>query len=124
MLDENKIKNPTITILGVSYKANIGDTRETPALKLIKLCEKEGWNVNIHDHLVKNFEYPLLSLEDAVKDSDLIIVEAGHDEFRKMNVELVSNLVRNKNIIDTVNILDTKLFLEIGFNVKILGANL
>lgn len=123
MLDAQNIKNPTITIFGVAYKPNIDDTRETPALKLIKLCEKEGWNVKIYDPLVKNFEYPLLSLENAAKGSDLIIIETAHDQFKDMDYELLSSLVRNKNILDSVNVLAQKCCSKYAFNIKILGVN-
>lgn len=123
MLEKQGIRDPTVTIFGVSYKANIDDTRETPTLKLIKLCEKEGWIVKIYDPLVKTFEYPLLTIEDAVKDTDLIIIETGHDEFRELNVKSIFDLARNKNIIDTVNVINKEVFLENKFKISILGNN-
>jgi UDP-N-acetyl-D-mannosaminuronic acid dehydrogenase len=119
---EQNIKSPTVTIFGVAYKANIDDTRETPALKLIKLCEKEGWNIKIYDPLVNRFEYPLLSLEDAVKDSDLIIVEVGHDEFKKLDPRQIGNLMRHRNVIDTSNVVDALHLVDEGFCIKKLGV--
>ena len=119
---EQNIKSPTITIFGVAYKGNVDDTRETPALKLIKLCEKEGWNVKMYDPIVKEFEYPLLTLEEAVRDTDLIIIEADHSEFGSMDAKMISNFVRKRNIIDTRNIIDHKDFLKEGFKIKILGV--
>ncbi|HAU30910.1 MAG TPA: UDP-N-acetyl-D-mannosamine dehydrogenase [Desulfotomaculum sp.] len=118
---ERNIKDPTVTIFGVAYKGNVDDTRETPALKLIKLCEKEGWNVKVYDPCVKEFEYPLLPLEEAIRDTDLIIVETDHTEFKNINAKMTSNFVRNKNIIDTRNIMNCKEFLDEGFEIKILG---
>jgi len=118
---EQNIKNPIVAIFGVAYKGNVDDTRETPALKLIKLCEKEGWNVKIYDPMVKEFEYPLLPLEKAVRDVDLIIIETDHTEFKNINAKMISNFVRNKNIIDTRNIMNCKEFLDEGFKIKILG---
>jgi UDP-N-acetyl-D-mannosaminuronic acid dehydrogenase len=121
IFEEQNIKNPTVTIFGVAYKGNVDDTRETPALKLIKLCEKEGWNVKIYDPKVKDFEYPLLSLEEAVRDTDLIIIEADHSEFRNMNAKIISNYARNRNIIDARNIMNFEEFLDEKFKIKILG---
>ncbi len=123
ILDVQNIKNPTVTIFGVAYKSNIDDTRETPALKLIKLCEKEGWTVKIYDPLVKVFEYPLLPLEEALKETDLIIVETGHNKFKECDLKLISTLVRHKNVIDTANIINEEKYVENGFNVKVLGHN-
>lgn len=119
---EQSIKNPTVTIFGAAYKANIDDTRETPALKLIKLCEKEGWNIKVYDPLVSKFEYPLLSLEEAVTDSDLIIVEVGHDEFKELDYKRIGNLMRHKNVIDTSDVIDSTIFTVNEFSVRKLGV--
>ena len=64
------VEKPTITVLGVAYKGGVDDTRETPALKFIKLAENEGYAVKIHDPYVKEFEYELLDFEEAVEHSD------------------------------------------------------
>jgi UDP-N-acetyl-D-mannosaminuronic acid dehydrogenase len=45
------IKDPVITVFGVAYKGGVDDTRETPALKFIKLAENEGYKVKVHDPL-------------------------------------------------------------------------
>jgi UDP-N-acetyl-D-mannosaminuronic acid dehydrogenase len=122
VLNEQNIKNPTVTIFGVAYKANIDDTRETPALKLIKLCEKEGWNLRIYDPLVSKFEYPLLSLEEAVKGSDLIIVEVGHNEFAHLDAKQIGDIMRSKNIIDTSNVVNFNEFINNEFCARRLGV--
>ena len=122
IIAEQKISNPIVTIFGVAYKANIDDTRETPALKLIKLCEKEGWIIKIYDPLVSKFEYPLLPFEEAVKDSDLIIVEVGHDKFKEFDSSQIGNLMKHRNIIDNSDIINKENFLKGKFNIKKLGV--
>jgi UDP-N-acetyl-D-mannosaminuronic acid dehydrogenase len=64
--------NGTITVLGVAYKGEVDDTRETPALKFIKLAENEGYTVKVHDPLVKEFEYAIFEFEASVRDSDQV----------------------------------------------------
>src|SRR5947207_3337142 len=49
---EKALKGSKVLILGVSYKANIDDTRESPALKLIELLQAEGADVAYHDPFV------------------------------------------------------------------------
>lgn len=117
------IKNPVVTIFGVAYKGNIDDTRETPAMKLIKLCEKEGWNVKIFDPRVKKFEYPLLPLDEAVQNTNLIIIEVDHDDFKTLDVKRIGGFVHNKIILDTKNILKKDDFLKEGFQIHILGVD-
>jgi UDP-N-acetyl-D-mannosaminuronic acid dehydrogenase len=118
-----KIKNPVVTIFGVAYKGNIDDTRETPALKLIKLCEKEGWNVKLFDPRVKKFEYPLLTFEEAVKNTNLIIIEVDHNEFRTLDIQKMGGLVQNKVILDTKNIVEKDRYQKEGFQIHTLGVD-
>lgn len=115
------VKQPTITVLGVAYKGDVDDTRETPALKFIKLAENEGYTVKVYDPLVKKFEYEILSLEEAVKDSDCLVIITDHSQFRTIDPTKISKLMRNKNVVDSRNILDHEKWKKAGFNVKVLG---
>jgi len=115
------IERPTISIFGVAYKGNVDDTRETPAKKIIKLAENEGWRVRCYDPHVKEFEYELFDMHKAVEDSDCILIIADHNEFKKINpTELDMN---HKNIVDTRNIIDKEKWKESGFDVKIMGGS-
>jgi len=115
------VKDATVTILGIAYKGNIDDVRETPALELIRLAENEGYRVKIYDPLVRKFEYEILDLEPAVTDSDCIVLVTDHSEFKKIDPEEMSPLVRNKNLVDTRKILDHQRWKKAGFRIKLLG---
>jgi len=115
------VNSPVITVFGVAYKGSVDDTRETPALKFIKLAENEGYKVEVHDPHVKEFEYEILGLEEAVKDSDCIVLITDHPEFKEINPKEISAVMRNKNIVDTRNMLDVERWKEAGFRVKVLG---
>ena len=111
----------TITVLGVAYKSDVDDTRETPALKFIKLAENEGYTVKVHDPYVQSFEYEILSLDVAVKDSDCIVIITDHSKFKDIDPGEISKLMRKKFIVDSRNILDQDKWKKAGFNVKVLG---
>ena len=98
------------------------DTRETPALKFIKLAENEGHEVKVYDPHVKEFEYETLGLEESVRGSDCIVLITDHPEFKAIAPEGISKLMRNKNVVDTRKMLDTKRWKEAGFSVKVLGG--
>ena len=115
------VRDPTITVFGVAYKGNVDDTRETPALKFIKLAENEGYVVKVHDPYVKTFEYKVLSLEDAVGGSDCIVIITDHSEFEEIEPEEISRLMRRRNVVDCRNILDMGRWTGTGFKVKMLG---
>lgn len=116
-----EVEGTTITLLGVAYKGDVDDTRETPALKLIKLAENEGFTVKIHDPFVKEFEYEILDLENASRNSDCLVVVADHTRFKDMRPEQVSSLMRSRNILDCRNIIDRDQWRDAGFKVKIIG---
>ena len=114
------IQDPVITLFGVAYKGNVDDTRETPALKFIKLAENEGFVVRCYDPHVKHFEYPVLSLDQAVVGSDCIVIITDHEKFRTINP--VDLCMRRRTVLDTRNLLDHAVWTECGFEVKILGT--
>lgn len=113
------IKDPQIAVFGIAYKGNVDDTRETPALKFIKLAENEGYRIKCYDPHVRNYEYPIVNLEEATKDSDCIVVITDHDEFK--NIDPTKITMRHKNVVDTRNLLIRKQWEEAGFSVKLLG---
>jgi UDP-N-acetyl-D-mannosaminuronic acid dehydrogenase len=116
----NHRKSPIITVLGVAYKGEVDDTRESPALKFIILAENEGFEVRCHDPIVKDFRRPLHSLEEATNGSDCIVLIADHKIFRK--IDPMALKVRSKNLVDTRNILDHERWRQAGFTVKVLGS--
>jgi UDP-N-acetyl-D-mannosaminuronic acid dehydrogenase len=117
------IKNPTVTILGIAYKANVDDWRETPALKIIELAKKKGWKVKIHDPFVKDFPYKVeRKIREATKNSDCLILITNHDFYKEISSSEIKNM-RNKNIFDTRNYLNKDIWDKAGFNIKILGKN-
>lgn len=115
------IKDPIVTILGIAYKGNIDDTRETPALKLIKLCEKEGWQVKLFDPVVKRFEYNLVSFDEAIIQSDILVIEVDHDVFKSLDPKKIRDCVNHRIILDTKNILPKEKFYE--FEIHTLGVS-
>lgn len=115
------VDDSIITVFGVAYKGGVDDTRETPALKFIKLAENEGYIVKVHDSRVKEFEYEVSGLEESVGGSDCIVLITDHPEFKEFDPKGISNSMRTKNVVDTRNILDAERWKEAGFSVKVLG---
>ncbi len=75
------VKGARVLILGVAYKPGVGDTRESPALKIITLLRELGADVSYHDpHVPALAELALASapLEGAVADSDLTVIVTAH----------------------------------------------
>ncbi len=115
-----EIEKPIITIFGVAYKGNVGDTRQSPAQKIIPSLLEKGFKVRSHDPFVEDFQYELLPLERAVKGSDCILVLADHKIFNNLDLKTIFSLMRTKNVIDTKNCLSSN-WKRTGFSVRILG---
>jgi UDP-N-acetyl-D-glucosamine dehydrogenase len=75
------VKGARVTLLGVSYKPGVGDTRESPALKIISLLLDLGAQVSYHDPHVpalSDFGLTCTPLDDAVADADLVLIVTAH----------------------------------------------
>jgi UDP-N-acetyl-D-glucosamine dehydrogenase len=75
------VRGSKIAVLGVSYKAGVGDVRESPGLKIVTLLHALGARLSYHDAFVPELpEYGLRSeaLEDALADADLALIVTAH----------------------------------------------
>src|SRR5437764_2279797 len=74
---QKSLNGSRILVLGVSYKADIDDVRESPAEKVIKLLQKAGAEVAYHDPHVAEFE-GLESVEYAPQEYDCVVIVTAH----------------------------------------------
>src|SRR3954466_14796474 len=73
------IRDSRVLLLGVSYKAGVGDIRESPALKIIQLLRKGGAEVRYHDpHVPELVEHDLRSVPLEDFDVDLVVIVTAH----------------------------------------------
>ncbi|MEA2141340.1 MAG: UDP-N-acetyl-D-glucosamine dehydrogenase, partial [Solirubrobacteraceae bacterium] len=75
------VKGARVLVIGVSYKPGVGDTRESPALKIISLLHEMGAELSYHDpHVPSLVDLGLSSrpLDEAVKDADLALIVTAH----------------------------------------------
>ncbi len=100
--DGKSIRNSRIMILGVAYKKDIDDMRESPALKLIDLLEFKGAKISYHDPYVKKVN-DKKSMELSSKNielQDAIVITTDHTN---VDYELIGN--KAKLVIDTRNVM-------------------
>ncbi len=113
----NKIKNKLICFLGVTFKANTDDLRDSSAVNLISKFSKKGAKINYYEpsgskeilDKQKNVNY-FDDLYTATKNVNLIIIHTEWDEFKNLNFSKIKN--NNKKIIiyDLRNLYDSKSF--------------
>jgi UDP-N-acetyl-D-glucosamine dehydrogenase len=80
---EMSLKGSKVLVLGVAYKPDIGDMRESPALKLISLLRNAGADVSYHDPHVAKFAASGLEMESVAFDPgayDCVVIVTDHSE--------------------------------------------
>jgi UDP-N-acetyl-D-glucosamine dehydrogenase len=78
------VRGSRVLVLGVSYKAGVGDTRESPALKIIRLLRELGGDIGYHDPHVPELPQLGLSsteLEAGLREADAVTIVTAHPEF-------------------------------------------
>lgn len=110
-----------VAVLGVAYKGNVDDARRTPAYRFHLLAENEGYDVRLTDPHVDEFDQPILELEDAVADSDCLVILTDHDEYTALDPGSIGSSMRRPNVVDTRALIDRGLWEDAGFHVRILG---
>ncbi len=93
------IPNGKIAVLGVSYKGNTGDDRESPAYEIIAKLESDDYEISVHDPHIDNNRH--VDLDEATKDADLILILCDHNEFKKLDYDLIKKNMANPIIFDT-----------------------
>jgi len=111
---KNKVKNKKICFLGVTFKANTDDMRDSSSLSMIPTLSKKGAKINYFDPTgeksdFKKFKNVIFSdnIKDAIKKSDLIIIHTEWNDFKTINFK---KDVKNKkfSIFDMRNIYSVK----------------
>ncbi len=114
-----------IAVLGLAYKANVDDVRESPALDVAERAVAQGYDVRLCDpHLpdaTRSLPAPLVPLEQAVADAEVILLLVDHEAFKGLDPDLVGALVRRKRILDARHVLDAAAWRGRGFEVAVLG---
>ncbi|WP_439443088.1 nucleotide sugar dehydrogenase [Listeria aquatica] len=105
------INGKKITVLGVTYKGNVDDIRESPALEIAeKLIEDGTYEVSIFDPHVDE-EWIEKNFKEATQDSDLLLVLSDHNEFKEIVEEDLSEM-KQHHVFDTKNVFSSDLNLD------------
>ncbi len=113
------IHSPKAALLGLTYKANVNDCRESPSVEIAHQLESQGMRLGIYDPLAKDGR--TVPLSEALHRADLLVLLVNHDDFRFINPAKVAPLMRRRLVFDTRNVLDRAAWEAAGFHVVTLG---
>lgn len=121
------LKGKKIAALGLAYKPNVDDLRESPAVEVVHLLQEAGavvsaWEPYNREANLKQIDMAP-SFEESVKDADAILLLVKHSEFVDLNPNQLLEITPARIVIDTVNAWDDPLWKEAGINLVRLGVN-
>jgi UDP-N-acetyl-D-mannosaminuronic acid dehydrogenase len=71
-----EVRTPKLVAIGAAYKPNVDDPRESPALEIVKLLRKDGYDLDHYDPLIPGMGYE--SLVEAVHGADMLAILVPH----------------------------------------------
>ena len=111
------VVSPVVGILGVAYKANVDDIRESPSLEIIEMLREHGCQVKVHDPYV----YPQVSLDEVVEGVDCLALLVDHREYGMLDPNSLSDTMRNKVLFVARKFKNHDAWEKAGFRVRQLG---
>ena len=120
------VQGKTLAILGLAFKQNTDDMRESPALTIIEALVASGARINAYDpQAMKEAEWRLAACNhaiqycaseyDAIEGADALVILTEWNQFRNLNLEKVKGLLKTPILFDLRNIYERKAAEAAGF---------
>lgn len=125
-----QLAEKTIAILGLAFKPETDDMREAPSIKIIEDLLEAGARIRAYDpaamgsarRLLREVEYCEDEYE-AARESDGLVVVTEWNQFRRLDMDRLKQLMREPNIIDLRNLYEPEAMRSAGFNYLAMGRN-
>ena len=133
---DKNLEGKTISLLGLTFKANTDDTRYSPALNLVEELSKKNVKVHAYDpHGTEKFKYMVdkKALDfikffdnayDAIKDTELLVIITEWEEYKKLDYKKIYEMLSQKVIVDFRSILNEQEMEKIGFKYYYIGKKI
>ncbi|MBI5970618.1 MAG: UDP-glucose/GDP-mannose dehydrogenase family protein [Deltaproteobacteria bacterium] len=122
------VRGKTVAALGLTFKPNTDDIRDSPATDILRMLIKEGAKIRAYDPAgMENTKAVLPEVVycndeyEAAQGSDALVVLTEWNQFRKLDMERIKGLLKAHKVIDLRNIYDPALMLESGFDYVCVG---
>jgi UDP-N-acetyl-D-mannosaminuronic acid dehydrogenase len=116
-----------IAALGLAFKPDVDDLRESPAIEVVHLIQKEGALVKAWEPFKPGADMPGIDmcpdLDSVLADADAILLLVNHTEFRDLKPEDILKKTKARMVIDTVNAWKGNQWQEAGIRMIRLGVN-
>lgn len=127
-LMDDELNGKTVAILGLAFKGNTDDVRYSPAITTIELLLQAGANVKAYDPVAMSNMAKLFptisycnSTYEAASDAHAVIIMTEWDEFKYIDIALLSELMQNPILVDMRNLLDPAELQKHNFAYALMG---
>ncbi|HOR42189.1 MAG TPA: UDP-glucose/GDP-mannose dehydrogenase family protein [Atribacterota bacterium] len=124
------LKDKTIAVLGLAFKQNTDDIRESPALDIIKILLQKGAKIRCYDPMAMENTRKLFpelfygqDEYETVRGSDALVILTEWNQFRNLNLTRIKKLLKEPIIVDMRNLYDPEKVKKLGFRYTGIGRN-
>ena len=121
-LFDGDLENKIIAILGLAFKANTNDVRESSSINIIKSILSRGGIVNAYDPIANNEMAKIINeinyfdnLNESVSKADAVVIMTEWNEFRSLDLKKIKNKMNGDILLDTRNIISMDELSSLGF---------
>lgn len=119
------LQGKKIAALGLAYKPDVDDLRESPAVEVTRLLALEGAMVTSFEPFKTNYKVDgvtiAATLDEAIKTSEVILFLVAHTQFKQLIPQEIAPITPARFVLDTVNICQPDLWKAAGFTLARLG---
>lgn len=119
------IKGKRVAVLGLAYKPDVDDLRESPAVEIARHLSEEGVLVTAFEPFKTDFQIENVrmakTLEEGLESADAVLLLVAHTQFKNLDPVVVSGCTTARIVIDTVNVWNLETWRAAGFNIVRLG---
>jgi UDPglucose 6-dehydrogenase len=122
------VRERTISVLGLTFKAGTDDIREAAPIQIVKDLVRAGATVKVYDpygmssgrRILKQVEFSASAI-DCCAGADGVVVATEWDHFRALSADMLAEVMAGRTVIDLRNIVDRKALSERGFTIHSIG---
>lgn len=122
----NSLHGKKVAALGLAYKPDVDDLRESPAVEIVKLLQKDGAHVVAYEPYKLDVSLPgfemATTLEDAINDAEIIMLLVNHKPFQEISARNIRGKTKASIVVDAVNGWNSVEWEEAGFHIVTLGV--
>jgi UDPglucose 6-dehydrogenase len=125
---DGEVEGKTVAILGLAFKPETDDMRDSPTIPIIKGLQERGASIRAYDpQSVKNAQSIFTGITycgdayETAADADVLVLATEWNEFRALNFERIKKALRQPSVVDLRNIYDPQRMKALGFNYISVG---